>query len=137
VTIASPLPILRAARDRLVDAGFVTDAGPIGESRLDICLEFRRGSCRVLLGVERDQLFVTVGAAAGGPDHDIGLWEAYLDGNDPSTEDRDLSRDVDTIVRRYRDLERALADPSGDRVDRLRDAGRRRFFARRERGRSS
>jgi len=137
MTTASPLRLLRAARDRLVDAGFVTDAGPIGESRLDICLEFHQGPCRVLLGVERGQPFVTVGAAAGGPDHDIGLWEAYLDGNDPSTEDRDLSMDVDTIVRRYPDLERALADPSGDRVDRLADAGRRRFFARRERSRPS
>jgi len=137
VTRSDTTRILDWARDRLATTGFrLATERQLGSSG-DRLVEFRHASLIVEISLDRGQVFLTMRTAAGVGDHDLGLWEACLDGREPSTDARDLSADLDFLAARLADLERLAAEGGDALADCLRTAGRRRFSARRDLGLTS
>jgi hypothetical protein len=128
------LAALAGAQDELARGGFEVVSGGLGGSSGDQLVELHHGSCEVLIGRDRGQLFATIRSSRAGPDYDVGLWEGCLDRSGPPLGNRDFLLDVKTILQRRSEIERAVNDPDINIYDCLRDAGRKRFFARREAG---
>jgi len=133
VTDPQAFGVPRRSFSKLISAGFEV----ISERRSspqDTVLVLRRGSCEVLLGRDRGQIFVTLRVPGTDLDYEVAIWESCLDGEAPSLDVRGFDVDVEVLVKRFADIERTATKGGQALLDCLRDAGLRRFHERRERG---
>lgn len=134
MTMKDSILTLSAGRDELVKAGFRVISDHESGSFGDRYAELQRGPWRVQIGLDRGQLFLTLRVPNRAADYDLGLWESCLDNRGPSLEVRDFASDVKVLIRRLPEFDRLLARASDELGDCLRQAGTRRFFARRDEG---
>ena len=120
---------LADAARRLTGVGFERVAETHSDSFGDVSVEMQRGVWHVKLVRDRGQLFLAVSAAID-QGHDMGLWDACLDGVLPSLEPRAFELEIDALIRRLPDMEKLDHEGLAGITECLRTNGEWRFMTR-------